>query len=145
MVSLTISPNDAPKLYFSFVDIYGDALSIDVNDLESRTYTVVRVVNGQQYPVEGFRDVVIPDYCWHNPAVSLPSNIQGMSAGGTYTLELFPYKNVSGIWVSPFSVPNSTYYVFVNVTYHMTDDALGAGVEASLTKTVAVKVTTGTV
>ena len=60
MLSLSIDRNDSPKFYFSFQDIYGNALEIEPEDLVELTYTVSRMVSGTLYPIDGYTDVAIP-------------------------------------------------------------------------------------
>lgn len=144
MTSITIDRNDSPKFYFSFQDIYGQALTIDAEDLVELKYSVYRQISGKLYPVEGYVDVAIPSENWKSEPAEYPSNIVGVSRNGTgYNLELFPYTNVEGEWESPFSLANATYYLTATIAYYMNDSALTG--EALYRRSISVKVATGSV
>lgn len=144
MLSLTIERNDAPKFYFSFQDIYGEALSIAAEDLVELRYTVARMVAGNLYDIEDYVDVDIPRENWRSEPAEYPSNIVGVGTRGQgYNLELFPYTNVGGEWKSPFAITNTVYYLTATIAYYMSDSAL---TDAALyRRSISVKVTTGSV
>ena len=144
MLSISINTNDSPKLYFAFFDIYGHALNVAATDLIELKYSVTRVVAGRQYAVDDFTDVVIPLDNWHAEPASYPSNIKGVSSSsGGYNLELFPYYNKDGVWASPFTQTNSTYYLTVYLSYYMSDVALDES--AVYRRSVTVAISTGSV
>lgn len=144
MLSLSIDRNDSPKFYFSFQDIYGNALEIEPEDLVELTYTVSRMVRGALYPLEDYTDVPIPTDNWRNSPAEFPAKIVGVSSSTDgYNLELFPYTNVDGNWKSPFSITNTTYYLTATIAYYMSDVALQDA--ALYRRSISVKVTTGSV
>ena len=123
-----VNPNDSPKIYALLRDIYGQPIGASVDDIQVFSYTVNKIVSGSRVPVEGFVDVPLdPTICYHETLQAYPDNIQGLSTAekaAKYNVEVFPYKDVSGSWVSPFTDPNSLYELVVNITYSMDDDAL---------------------
>lgn len=144
MLSISIDKNDSPKFYFSFQDIYGEALSIEPEDLVELKYSVSRLSAGRVFPVEGYTNVDIPIDNWKSVPAEYPSNIAGLtSRSGGYNLELFPYTEVNGEWESPFSLANTTYYLTATIAYYMTDDALEES--ALYRRSYSVKVVTGSV
>ena len=144
MFSISINTNDSPKLYFAFFDIYGNVLNVAATDLIELKYSVSRVVSGKQYALDDFTDVEIPLDNWHSESAPFPSNIKGVSASsGGYNLELFPYYNKDGVWTSPFTLTNSTYYLTVYIAYYMSDAALEES--AVYKRSVTVAITTGSV
>lgn len=144
MLSMAIDRNDSPKFYFSFQDIYGNALEIEPEDLVELTYSVSRMVSGTLYPIDGYTDVAIPIENWRNTPAEYPSKIVGVSSSAAgYNLELFPYTNVDGQWKSPFAIKNTTYYLTATIAYYMSDVALQDA--ALYRRSISVKVTTGSV
>ena len=144
MLSLSIDRNDSPKFYFSFQDIYGNALAIEREDLVELKYSVSKMVAGRLYPVENYENLDIPIANWKSEPEPYPRNIVGTSASGAgYNLELFPYSNENGEWKSPFSEPNTVYYLAATIAYYMSDPALTDA--ALFRRSISVKITTGSV
>jgi hypothetical protein len=143
-MTISVDVNDSPKLYFHFKDIYGDDFAPEFSELDSLTYTVYRILDGQKVPVEDFVDVPIPGHCWRTPPAPFPDAIKGVSddtINEGYTLELFPYRvGDDGVLVSPFRWDRTRYLVVVTLEYFLDDAAIDA---ALYRRELAVRVVTG--
>ena len=146
MTSLTIQAGDAPKIYAFLSDIYGEVLSIPVDDIETFKYSVFRVVSGARIPVDGFVDIDLPPVCYHEEAAPYPDTIVGLSTAEIekgYNVEVFPYTldSETNEWRSPFTNPGSQYQLVVTLRYAMQDPALaGTGY---INKTFSVRINVG--
>ena len=94
--------------------------------------------------MENYESVDVPIANWKSVPAEYPSNIVGVSRSGAgYNLELFPYSNENGEWKSPFSEPNTVYYLAATIAYYMSDSALTD--EALFRRSISVRITTGSV